>query len=68
MWIDTFRGCGKAAPGIPEGRLKDGKCLEHFAHEMLHGVEQGETEAATPEQPQFTCGVNLRWRRQNTGS
>ena len=23
-------------------------------------VEQGETEAATPEQPQFTCGVKLR--------
>ena len=36
--------------------------LEHFNGEMLCGVEQGETEAATPEQPQFTCGVQLRRR------
>ena len=31
--------------------------LEHFAIEMLYFSQQGETEAATPEQPQFTCGV-----------
>ena len=34
---------------------------------MLYGVEQGETEAATSEQPQSTCGVRLRWRRETCG-
>ena len=40
---------------------------EHFAIEMLYFSQQGETEAATPEQPQFTCGVQLRRRRETCG-
>ena len=30
-------------------------------------VERGETEAAPQEQPQFTCGVQLRWRVKPAG-
>ena len=38
--------------------------------EMRCGVKRGETEAETPPppaQPQFTCGVQLRRKRESCG-
>jgi len=50
-------GFARASGGQGESRLH---AVGHFAIEMLCEVARGGTEAATPEQPQSTCGVKLR--------
>ena len=45
--------------------------LEHFALEILYGVKRIEIpprRSPFPASPQFTCGVQLRWRGENCGS
>ena len=55
----ALRGAHGFAPA-PRRSLALLDSAEHFAIEMLCKVARGGTEAATPEQPQSTCGVKLR--------